>query len=246
MLGGCLAAFSLGRRPFGSRAAAATTMGSATPSDICRFWFGPEWFDGGFDAPEYAKKQTQFWFMGGEEVDAQCRQFIPRIREAGRGDLSGAEWSTRDGLVSQLVLLDQLARNAFRGHAEAFAYDSRAISVASQLIDQAGASPSSLPWPVALFIATCMMHSEDLVHHERVTAFCEAHVAVSNAQFIKWQLERHIPEHTAVIRQFGRYPHRNQAYGRTTTAEEAAWLASDDAPAWSKSQQFKSGGSKDK
>lgn len=46
-------------------------------------------------------------------------------------------------------------------------------------------------------------------------------------------------DHLNVVKQFGRFPHRNEALGRATTAEEAAWLAGPDVPAWAKSQQKK-------
>jgi uncharacterized protein (DUF924 family) len=42
-------------------------------------------------------------------------------------------------------------------------------------------------------------------------------------------------EHDAVVVRFGRFPHRNAARGRTTTPEEAAWLAGP-IPGWAKSQ----------
>jgi len=35
---------------------------------------------------------------------------------------------------------------------------------------------------------------------------------------------------------FGRFPHRNVNMGRESTAEEVAWLASDEVPGWAKSQ----------
>jgi uncharacterized protein (DUF924 family) len=44
-------------------------------------------------------------------------------------------------------------------------------------------------------------------------------------------------EHADVVARFGHFPHRNEACGRATTPEEAAWLASAEAPAWAKSQQ---------
>ena len=31
-------------------------------------------------------------------------------------------------------------------------------------------------------------------------------------------------EHRRVIERFGRFPHRNRALGRTSTADEQAWL----------------------
>jgi uncharacterized protein (DUF924 family) len=38
--------------------------------------------------------------------------------------------------------------------------------------------------------------------------------------------------HSQVIRQFGRYPHRNQALGRESTEKEKEWLAWPDRPGW--------------
>lgn len=43
-------------------------------------------------------------------------------------------------------------------------------------------------------------------------------------------------EHTAVLRLFGRYPHRNALFGREETPEEAEWCKRDDIPGWAKSQ----------
>jgi uncharacterized protein (DUF924 family) len=40
---------------------------------------------------------------------------------------------------------------------------------------------------------------------------------------------RYADEHRAVIRRFGRFPHRNAALGRTSTPEELDYLAQPDA-----------------
>lgn len=204
--------------------------------DVLTFWFGSQWSQGGMDTKEYLDGRIKMWFMGGAPVDAECQRFVPTIRAAGRGELRGAEWGSRDGLVAQLVLSDQLSRNAFRGTAEAFAYDDAAQKCASRLIELAAEAPASLPWPAALFVVTCLMHSEDISAHERVTLFATAHAKVSKHSIMERQISHDLPEHTNVLRQFGRYPHRNALYGRTSTAEEIAWLASDKVPGWAKSQ----------
>jgi uncharacterized protein (DUF924 family) len=36
-------------------------------------------------------------------------------------------------------------------------------------------------------------------------------------------------QHRDIIRRIGRFPPRNQAPGRTNTAEQLAWLASEEA-----------------
>lgn len=206
------------------------------PADVLAFWFGPQWSQGGMDTKEYNDARIKMWFMGGAPVDALCQEFVPTIRAAGRGELRGADWDSRDGLVARLVLCDQLSRNAFRGTPEAFAYDEAAQTCASQLIEMTADAPASLPWPATLFAITCLMHSEVLSAHERAAAFAAAHVEVSNNSVIARQLSHDLPQHTDVLRQFGRYPHRNALYGRTPTAEETAWLASDKVPGWAKSQ----------
>lgn len=43
-------------------------------------------------------------------------------------------------------------------------------------------------------------------------------------------------EHVEVFSKFGRFPGRNAAAGRPSTAQELEWLSSPDCPAWCKSQ----------
>ena len=150
--------------------------------------------------------------------------------------------------MAQLVLLDQLSRNAFRGEAEAYAYDNRAQEVARTLVE-AVVEPHHLPASAAFLVVTCMMHSERLELHEQahthhrahtdsyrdtflrahmykhtqVQRFVEAHVAVSGSQALRRQLAHDLPEHTKVLRRFGRYPHRNALYGRQSTPSEGAY-----------------------
>lgn len=203
------------------------------PGSVLTFWFGSEWYEGGMDSADYEKAQIKRWFMGGQDMDEQSRRFVPLIRAAGNDELHD-EWDSRDGLVAQLVLLDQCSRNAFRGTEEAFAYDGAAQRVTSRLLNTPGAL--DLPAPAALFISTCLMHSEELALHDRCRAFLEAHTAASASPLLLRQLEDDLPAHTEVLRRFGRYPHRNALKQRATTEEEARWLASDDRPGWARSQ----------
>ena len=207
-----------------------------SPRSVLEFWFGEEWYTGseGMDAPEYMQTNSKRWFMGGQLMDTQAQRFIPLIRKASTG-LGGAEWSTVDGLVAQLLLFDQLSRNAFRGTPEAFQYDTEAIGAASKLLGLVS-RPSDLPWPAALFVGTCLMHSEDIDRHHAARMFLQAHVAVSGNTILENQIQTDLQSHTDVIQRFGRYPHRNMLHSRETTPEEHAWLDSDDCPGWAKSQ----------
>ena len=212
-------------------------MACDKPSDVITFWFGQEWYDdGGMDTKEYADRGIKRWFFGGPALDAECCEFIPLIRAAGAGRLRGEAWDDVPGLVARLVLLDQLTRNAFRGTPEAFAYDNAAQEVAVQLLDRFAERPADLPWPAAVFLTTSLLHAEDVSLHDRAAAFLREHTGESHAPVLSDKLLPQLESHTEVLRKFGRYPHRNQALGRETTAAESAWLASDEVPGWARSQ----------
>ena len=64
-------------------------------------------------------------------------------------------------------------------------------------------------------------HAEDPVLQDRAVACFETLVKVS-AQFES--MFDYALKHREVIRRFGRFPHRNAIMGRTSTAEELAFL----------------------
>ena len=61
-------------------------------------------------------------------------------------------------------------------------------------------------------------HSENLADQERAVSFYNA---TGDADGLKWA-----EIHADIIRRFGRFPHRNQALGRSTTPEEQEFLDS--------------------
>jgi uncharacterized protein (DUF924 family) len=67
------------------------------------------------------------------------------------------------------------------------------------------------------FIYLPFEHSETMTDQERSVALYEANCQ-SN---LKWAID-----HRDIIARFGRFPHRNPALGRETTAEEQAFLDS--------------------
>jgi uncharacterized protein (DUF924 family) len=244
MLCGTILSMLASTQHFGDSSIAAVDK---TPSDVIIFWFGHEWYEDGMDAKEYADQGIARWFFGGPSLDAECCEFIPLIRAAGAGNLRGEAWDDVPGLIARLVLLDQLTRNAFRGTPEAFAYDRAAQEVAVRLLDRFAARPADLPWPAAIFIATSLLHAEDVALHDRAAAFLREHTGEFHAAVLSDKVLPQLESHTRVLKRFGRYPHRNQALGRETTAAESAWLASDDVPGWARSQiDVASGGTVDK
>jgi uncharacterized protein (DUF924 family) len=60
------------------------------------------------------------------------------------------------------------------------------------------------------------MHSENLADQERALAYMRAIGDIHGIKYAEIHLD--------VIRSFGRFPHRNEALGRSSTPEETAFL----------------------
>eukprot|EP00958_Prasinococcus_capsulatus_P027868 scaffold5988_cov381-Prasinococcus_capsulatus_cf.AAC.8 len=67
------------------------------------------------------------WYMGGKEVDFECRQLEYIIEQCSKPEGQSDEWDTKAGLLARIIALDQITRGAFRGTAKAFEYDPLAL-----------------------------------------------------------------------------------------------------------------------
>lgn len=163
------------------------------------------------------------WYLGTPEVDARCQAaFGPAVAAAQAGAfrdwLSGPETA-----LAYFILTDQLPRNIYRGQAAAFASDSLAQSAARLALDKGW--DLAIPAPQRQFFYMPFEHAEN-----------EADQALS-VQLFTTRLPGlaehllHARAHQAVIARFGRFPSRNAALGRPSTAEETAWLAAGGYPA---------------
>jgi len=180
------------------------------------------------------------WYSGGPEYDKLCEAFKETIRSARELPKDTELLSEADHVAAQLILADQLSRNAFRGTPEAFAYTDLGLESCRKL-----ANPSALEgtvyYPYSSFAMTAACHSEDIEDHVRAQNMLKqvAEDAEGNEglqKFFKMQKDS-LDEHKAVVDRFGRYPHRNKLKGRESTPEEEAWLADvDNLPGWAKSQ----------
>lgn len=139
------------------------------------------------------------------------------------GDLWGALWegglrqwqATAPGALAYLILADQFPRNMFRGDARAFATDDRARAAARAAV-LAGHDLATTPAMRAFFYLP-FEHAESMGDQDwSVDLF--AHRLPDDS------LLRHAKAHREVIRRFGRFPYRNAALGRQTTAAEAEFL----------------------
>jgi len=159
------------------------------------------------------------WFSSTPQIDERIRhQYEQLWNEARLGNLS--QWqNTPEGALALIILLDQFPLNMFRGQAKAFATEALSIQVAKDAIDQK--FDQQIPKSQLMFMYMPLMHSEDLSDQTcSVTLFTQAQL-VNNIRFAQ--------HHKNLVKRFGRFPHRNAILGRTSTPEELAYLASDEA-----------------
>ena len=78
------------------------------------------------------------------------------------------------------------------------------------------AIPASIPTDMRLFFFMPFQHSEDLGDQDFC---CTLFATLGNADN-----DKYANEHRDIVARFGRFPHRNEVLGRTSTAEELDYL----------------------
>jgi uncharacterized protein (DUF924 family) len=180
------------------------------------FWFGPL-DSNGFPSAE----KHQLWFRVSPETDATIRvRFESLVLDAMAGKLD--HWAEGDaGLIALVLLLDQFTRNIYRGSAAAFSGDSKALGLARKTIH--ARRDRSLPVIHRVFLYMPLEHAEDIEAQEQCVGLFSDLTADSDAQMLQ-QFRRFAVAHRDVIRQYGRFPHRNDVLGRDCSEEELAYL----------------------
>ena len=176
---------------------------AAVPQDVIGFW----------TAAGPAK-----WFAKSDAFDSAIRlKFEPVHHAAARGQYDAWQGSS-EGALALLLLLDQFPRNLWRGSGHAFATDPLARAVARKAI--AAGLDQLATAQLRPFFYLPFEHSEILTDQDESVALCRAlFEAEGDAGTLKWA-----EAHRDIIMRFGRFPHRNRALGRETTAEEQEFL----------------------
>ncbi len=174
---------------------------AANAESVLNFWF-------------VATKPFQ-WFRRDQAFDQMVRDRFGALHDAacqGRYDV----WRAHPvHALSLIIILDQFSRNVYRDDARAFAQDGLALEVAREAIrrrfDQLYDARERA------FFYMPFMHSEELAVQEESVALFKARLPRSNNV-------HYAIEHCDILRQFGRFPHRNKCLGRQATPGEIAYL----------------------
>ena len=167
------------------------------------------WFDELTEAQHWAKDPA---------LDRLIATRFGKVRDAVLASGAKAWRDTPDHLLAAIVLLDQFSRNIFRGSARAFEGDPLALELAKIALDRAWVDRVA-PDRVEFFLMP-LMHSEQLADQQRSVE--------EYRQRGHPNLKYAILHHAQIVR-FGRFPGRNAALGRRTTAAEQDALAAGAA-----------------
>jgi uncharacterized protein (DUF924 family) len=178
------------------------TGDTAWAQDVLHFWF--------------AELQPGDWFSGSAKVDDAIRARFGHLYQALQaGPLLPSSLDARS-LLAAVIVFDQFPRNLFRKSAAAYATDARALELARHAV--ATGVDRSLQERERHFLYMPFMHSEDrAMQAESVRLF-----SALGGDGSKWA--RH---HQGIVERFGRFPHRNAIFGRTSTPEELEFLKTE-------------------
>lgn len=172
--------------------------------DVIEYWFAPQ--------------VQPLWFNATPEFDAELRERFMFTWEAAReGHLS--EWTHNAvGALALTIVLDQFPLNMFRGLAQAYATEASARDVAHATITAGW--DAQLSGVQKMFLYLPFMHSEILLDQDFSVQLFERAGLLENLNYAR--------HHRDIVRRFGRFPHRNVALGRVSTAEEVVYLNSPE------------------
>lgn len=190
-----------------------------TPDTIHTFWFGTA-----ADDATVIAQQSTLWWSKGAAVDAEIRhRFEALVGRAASGALDGWLASAR-GRLALVLLTDQFPRNIWRGDAHAFAFDTLALGWSKAAIRD---RVDRVLRPIErVFLYLPLEHAED-----RADQADSVHLFAALAAQVGPELRPAFDgfvdfarRHQQIIDRFGRFPHRNGALGRRSTADETAFL----------------------
>lgn len=198
------------------------------PDQVLDLWFP----DTGFWESEERYSDWIITRMQGGMDDTICTRYANLTTAAAQGLLD--HWAqTPRGRLALLIALDQFPRSLWRDTPGAYAQDIKANRLVLDGLEN-GHFHALEPWE-QLFFLIALTHCEGPDHLARmdlVAHLTEGLIAKLPAPLagLGDRLRAQTTRIRGVIERFGRHPHRNPVYGRVSTPDEAAYIATGDFP----------------
>ena len=192
-------------------------------TEILNFWFANIESASPTELADALKERQQFWYGSGKTLDPIIREKfgqLPMLISNNAQDFSGDAYSR----LAAILCCDQFPRHIWRGDALAFSFDATALALLD--IALSNKDHQTLHPILASMLLMPLQHAEDIIRQQQglelYRDLAAQHSGIiggnlsANAQFMQ--------QHYDIVKQFGRFPHRNDALGRESTAAEVAYL----------------------
>ena len=168
---------------------------------VLRFWFDET-------------KPIQ-WYRRDPVFDQKCGDRFGALHELAAAGQLAAWQSTPRSALALIIVLDQFSRNIHRDTPRAFAQDRLARTIATDAINKRfdrlfGAKERA-------FFYMPFMHSEMINDQDKCVRLFVAGMATTGNV-------RHALQHRDIVQRFGRFPHRNDILGRSSSPAEIQFL----------------------
>ena len=179
------------------------------------------------------KKILDFWFVEttDEKKFKKDLKFDQVIKDKFFSDYELAiqnkldDWQdTARGCLALIILLDQFSRNLFRESGKAFEQDEKSKSILLKVI--ANNFLDEMNENERLFALLPFIHSENISDHKKAYELMEKYL-INHSGLDK--IKKFWLDHTAAIKKFGRYPHRNKFLNRVSSNDEIEFLKSPNS-----------------
>ena len=168
--------------------------------DVLDFWFR-----------DLTPKQ---WYTKDDAVDRTIVEQFGALHETIAATDNAELAASRETALAAIIVLDQFARNMFRGSPKSFAGDAKARALANATI--AAGHEAAMTDDERQFLYMPFMHSETLADQDRSVELFTKLGRENNLKYAKL--------HRDPILAFGQFPHRNAILGRPTSPAEQAWI----------------------
>lgn len=181
------------------------TEKSITPDSIINFW--------------YSDRIKSQWFNSTKELDQEIKDNYEHVwKNAIRGEYK--HWKKNaEGCLALAIIFDQFPLNMFRGDVESFSTEGMAVKVAKNSVKNG--FDDKLNKNQVAFLYMPLMHSENIEDQNLSVSLFEKAGLADNLKFAK--------HHRDIVKQFGRFPHRNKILQRQSSQDEIDYLNSEQA-----------------
>ncbi|MBV8060225.1 MAG: DUF924 domain-containing protein [Alphaproteobacteria bacterium] len=174
-----------------------------SPEDVLNFWF--------------LEVGRSNWFVRDERLDVMVRERFEKLHTDAAAQKLVTWETTPIGMLALVLLLGEFPLRMFRGTSRAFETQDDALELARTAI--INHFDDRIDKQFKLFFYLPFLHSEE-IGDQRLALF----YIRERAKESEWLdlAERHFE----IIQQFGRFPDRNTALGRSSTPDEVVFLQS--------------------